>query len=114
MSIKITFNNHNGNNKCIEFEDSITIHDLFQKYFYKCRLSETEKEIEYHDKDGSVKKMEIKPNYIFMYNGRILDRESLTTLKNFFKNKKSVNIKVIDQSSIIGGNNNMIEPKRKI
>ena len=114
MSIKIIFKNNDEYNKCIEFKDSITIKEMIIEYSCKCGLSEEKKTIEYHsDKDGSVKKLEIKPDYRFIYNGRILDRKNKTTLNNFFKNKKNVIIRVFD-SSIMGGNNSMIDQKRKI
>ena len=116
MSIKIVFNNCDvdNNRRMYEFEDSITIQYMIQRYLSECGLSETKKEVEYHDKDGLVKKLEVTPNYIFMYNGRILNKKDQTTLKNFFKNKTNVQIQVRDSSGILGGNNSMIDHKRKI
>ena len=116
MSIKIVFNNCDVDNewRMYEFEDSITIRYMIQRYLSECGLSETKKEIEYHDKDGLVKKLEVTPDYIFIYKARILKRKDQTTLKNFFKNKTNVQIKVRDSSRHLGGNNSMIDHKRKI
>ena len=116
MPIKIVFNNCDvdNNRRMYEFEDSITIQYMIQRYLSECGLSETKKEIEYHDKDGLVKKLEVTPDYIFIYKARILKRKDQTTLKNFFKNKTNVQIQVRDSSGILGGNNSMIDHKRKI
>ncbi len=113
MSIIVIFH-HEDNRRNCEFEDSITIKEMIKRYFSKYGLNEGNKTIEYHDKDGSVKKKETKSDYMFVCNGRILDKKSHTTLKNFFKNKKHVQIQVRDSSEMIGGNNSIIDHKRKI